>query len=324
MRANRLLNVLMTLQARGRATAMELARDCGVSLRTIYRDIESLSALGIPVYSERGAGGGYRLLDGYRTRLNGLSDREAEALFLTGLSGPARDLGLGAVMATAELKLLAALPASLRAGAERIRATFHLDAPGWFGEAEQPESLPALAGAVWEQRVIRVRYRSWKGQRRRRLEPLGLVLKSGAWYLVGRVDGDARTYRVSRILELEILDERFERPASFDLPAYWEASMQRFHAEWHTGRATVRLSPAGLKLWQVLSSPYVRSAAEIAPQPDESGWHRAVLPVGPPHEACIEFLRLGAEVEVLKPEALRNQVAEAAADIVSLYLDPHK
>lgn len=319
MRANRLLNMLMTLQARGRATAPELAREGGTSLRTVYRDIESLSALGIPVYSERGAGGGYRLLDGYRMRLNGLSSREAEALFMTGLSGPARDLGLGAEMAMAELKLLTALPASLRAEAERIRATFHLDAPSWFNDAEQPECLPTVASAVWEQQVLRIRYQSWKGQRKRRVEPLGLVLKGGAWYLAGRVEDSIRNYRVSRILELEVLEETFERPDAFDLGAYWEKSMRRFHEEWHHRRATVRLSPAGAKLWQVLSAPYLLSQTRIEPEPDESGWHRATLPIGPPHEAHIELLRLGAEVEVLEPEALREQMAATAADMTELY-----
>src|ERR1700712_5183985 len=157
MRASRLLSILMTLQARGRVTAQSLADECAVSLRTIYRDIDALGAAGVPIQSERGAEGGYRLLDGYRTRLNGLSAREAEALFLTGLSGPAADLGLGAAMAAAQLKLLVALPADLRAGAERMRARFHLDAPAWFGEAEQPPNLQLVAGAVWEQQRIQMR-----------------------------------------------------------------------------------------------------------------------------------------------------------------------
>src|SRR5260221_11669649 len=160
MRASRLLSSLTTLQARGLTTAEALAEECGVSLRTIYRDIDALSAAGIPVLSERGAEGGYRLLDGYRTQLNGLSEKEAEALFLTGLSGPAADLGLGAVMAAAQNKLLSAMPAQLRAGAEQMRARFHLDAPAWFAQAERPRHLPLVADAVWMQRLIRIRYQS--------------------------------------------------------------------------------------------------------------------------------------------------------------------
>ncbi|MDB6086329.1 MAG: Helix-turn-helix type 11 domain protein, partial [Gammaproteobacteria bacterium] len=167
MRASRLLTILSALQARGRVTAPELAAECEVSLRTIYRDIEVLGAAGIPVYSERGSEGGYRLLDGYRTQLNGLSAKEAEALFLTGLSGPAADLGIGAVMAAAQNKLLSAIPVRLRAGAQQTRSRFHLDAPAWFAQAERPQHLPLVADAVWTQRLIRIRYRSWKAEKRR-------------------------------------------------------------------------------------------------------------------------------------------------------------
>src|SRR5258708_6277371 len=233
MRASRLLSILTILQARGRVTATELAGECEVSLRTIYRDVDALSAAGIPVYSERGSEGGYRLLDGYRTRLNGLSAKEAAALFMTGLSGPAADLGLGTALVAPQNKLLAPLPAQFRAGAEQMRERFHLDAPAWFAQAEQPAHLPLVAEAVWEQRPLRMRYQSWKAERQRTVEPLGLVLKSGAWYLVGQVDSDARTYRISRILELAILDRCFERPASFDLEAYWRAGTQRLEADRH-------------------------------------------------------------------------------------------
>src|SRR5271154_2403698 len=202
MRASRLLTILTILQARGRVTAPELATECEVSLRSIYRDIDALGAAGIPVYSERGSTGGYRLLDGYRTQLNGLSAKEAEALFMMGFSGLAADLGLGSVMMAAQNKLLSAVPAALRPGAEQMRARFHLDAPAWFAEPEQPSHLQLVAGAVWDQHPIRIRYRSWEAGREGVVEPLGLVLKGGAWYLVGQVDGDVRTYRISRILEM--------------------------------------------------------------------------------------------------------------------------
>ncbi len=192
-----------------------------MSLRTIYRDIDALSAAGIPVYSEHGSEGGYRLLDGYRTRLNGLSAREAEALFMTGLSGPAADLGLGAVMVAAQNKLLSAMPASLRASAEQMRARFHLDAPTWFADAERPAHLQIVAGAVWEQHPIRILYQSWKAEKQRIVEPLGLVLKGGAWYLAGQIDNHVRTYRIARILRITVLDRRFDRPAAFNLEDYW-------------------------------------------------------------------------------------------------------
>ncbi|WP_454622369.1 helix-turn-helix transcriptional regulator [Bradyrhizobium cenepequi] len=319
MRASRLLFILTTLQARGRVTAQALADECEVSVRTIYRDIDALSAAGIPVYSERGSDGGYRLLDSYRVRLNGLSPREAAALFLAGLAGPADDLGLGAVMTVARTKLLAALPQDLRASAERMRTRFHLDAPAWFAEAEQPAHLAAIAEAVWTQGPILIRYQSWKAEKRRRVEPLGIVLKSGAWYLVGRVETSVRTYRISRILELEILREHFERPEAFDLPAYWKAATERLEADLHSVTATVRLSPVGAEMLAAFSPPYVKVRTELEMEAAADGWRTATLPVGRTKQAVVDLLRLGAEIEVLDPPELRDRMAEVAADLARIY-----
>lgn len=319
MRASRLLSILTTLQARQRVTAQALADESEVSLRTVYRDIEALSAAGIPVYSERGSNGGYRLLDGYRVRLNGLSPHEAEALFLSGLSGPLADLGFGAIMAAAQTKLLAALPHDLRTSADRVRSRFHLDAPTWFGEAEQPVYLQQVASAVWLQRPIRIRYQSWKAEKQRRVEPVGIILKGGAWYLAGRVDNSTRTYRVARILDIEVLDEQFERPANFDLAAYWKETTERLESELHPNMATVRLSPTGLQMLEAFSSPYVRTRLTVENQTDGQGWRKVILPVGSVRQAAVEFLRLGAEVEVLEPETLRAKMSEITTALCRLY-----
>ncbi len=318
MRASRLLSILMVLQARGRVTAQALADESEVSLRTIYRDIDALSAAGVPVYSDRGSAGGYRLLDGYRTRLNGLSLDEAKALFLSGLPGPAAALGLGAVMTGAQLKLTAALPADIRPAAERMRACFHLDAPGWFHESEQPAYLQQIAAAVWEQRLIEMRYRSWKAEKERRLAPLGIVLKSGAWYLIGSVDSSARTYRVSRIRELTLLDDVFERPSGFDLATYWNDATQRLEAELHSNRATVRLSPVGFKMLEPLTSAYARSLMEIR-EADADGYRVVVLPVGSLWQASSELLRFGKDVEVLAPSELRDRMGEIIESLHGRY-----
>jgi predicted DNA-binding transcriptional regulator YafY len=304
MRASRLLSILMTLQARGRVTAQSLADECAVSLRTIYRDIDALSAAGVPVHSERGAEGGYRLLDGYRTRLNGMSSQEAEALFLAG----------------AQTKLLAALPAELRSTAERMRSRFHLDAPGWFADADQPANLPLIANAVWEQHPLQIRYQSWKAEKFRRIEPLGIVLKSGAWYVVGRVGTDKRIYRISRILELSMLDETFERPATFDLATYWQDSTQRLSEEMHSSEATLRLSPWGMKMLDAFVSPFARSGAKIGEPDAVDGWCLVTLPVGSIRQACAELLRFGTEAEVLAPPELRAHFAEVAAALHRRYM----
>ena len=320
MRASRLLSILLTLQARGRVTAQSLADECSVSLRTIYRDIDALSAAGVPIHSER-AEGGYRLLDGYRTRLNGLSSQEAESLFLTGLPGPMQALGLGAVMAGAQTKLLAALPVELRSTAERMRSRFHLDAPAWFSDADEPAHLPLIARAVWEQHPLQIRYQSWKAEKFRRIEPLGIVLKGGAWYVVGRVGTDVRIYRISRILELSMLDEMFARPPAFDLATYWQDSTQRLSEEMHASEATLRLSPWGMQMLEAFTSPFARSSAKIGEPDPADGWRTVTLPVGSVRQACAELLRFGTEAEVLGPPELRAHVAEVATALHRRYTE---
>ncbi len=318
MRASRLLNILMVLQARGRVTAQELADTCEVSLRTIYRDIDALSAAEVPVYADRGSAGGYRLLEGYRTRLNGMSPAEAEAVFLSGLPGPAEALGLGATLANAQLKLLTALPPEMRSAAARVRTRFHLDAPGWFHSFETPEHLHKIVRAVWDDRMIEIRYRSWKAEKRRRLAPLGLVLKGGGWYLAGAVDGGVRTYYVGRIRELTLLDTRFERPDGFDLAAYWADSTRRLEAEMHQNSAMVRLSPTGQKMLRALLSPYMHAHLVLGAE-DEQGHRIATIPVGSIWSAASELLRFGPELEVLEPPELRAHMASASRGLSRLY-----
>src|SRR2546423_13951188 len=145
--------------------AAQVAEEVEVSVRTVCRDVGALGAAGVPLYGDGGHAGGYRLLDGYRTRLTGLTADEAESLFLAGAPGPAAELGLGAVLAPAQLKLLAALPQELRSRAGRIPERFHLDAPGWFRDADRTPHLSAVADAVWNQQLIRVRYRRWARER---------------------------------------------------------------------------------------------------------------------------------------------------------------
>jgi predicted DNA-binding transcriptional regulator YafY len=319
MRSSRLLSILMLLQTRGRLTAEVLAEEFEVSVRTIYRDIDALSLSGAPVYADRGPGGGFALLDGYRTRLTGLTDAEAETLFLGGLAGPAAQLGLSEAMGVAQLKLLAALPAERQAAAERIASRFHLDPVGWYRDAEEAARLPALAQAVWTCRRIAVRYDSWKGVVERSLSPLGLILKGGTWYLAALAESaEPRVYRVSNIQALTVSDETFDRPADFDLEAFWAASTRRFEAEIFTGEARLRITRAGLKRLSYLGATQARIAAEaLATLDDETC--EVVVPIESVDHAAADFLRLGIEAQVLEPPDLRERMRRTATELASLY-----
>ncbi len=319
MRASRLINILTTLQARGLVTAETLAAENEVSVRTIYRDIDALSMAGIPVFAERGSDGGYRLLDGYRVRLNGMSPAEAEAMFLSGLPGAAADLGLGALMAGAQKKLTAALPEELRQSAARMQSKFYLDAPAWLAEGEQPLYLQAIADAVWNSKRIRMRYRTWEAEKDRELEPLGIVLKGGAWYMAGRVGEDVRTYRIARILDLVVTEDRFEWPATFDLAGYWTENTRRLEEELYPEEAVIRVSPWGLRMLEHYCPSYVRTRMDISPELDEKGWQTVRLPVATGQIAVMDIMRLGPDAEVLEPEKLRNAVFEAISTLRSFY-----
>ncbi len=318
MRASRLINILTTLQASGHVAATRLAEENEVSLRTIYRDIDALAAAGIPVYSERGPEGGYRLLDGYRVRLNGMSPEEAEALVFSGMSGPAAILGLGSILAAAQNKLVVALPESLRKGAEEMRQRFHLDASAWFDEPEEPPFIREIAEAVWRSLVIRMSYRSWYAEKARISRPIGLILKNGAWYMAALTEGSVRTYRVSRIQTLEVTTESFTRPSDFDLASYWQENAKRLEREMYPELATVRVSERGFHILKGISPAYGRAHMKVS-DPDANGWRTVTLPSGTTEQAIYEFLRLGREVEVLEPSELRKAMADVVRDMVALY-----
>jgi predicted DNA-binding transcriptional regulator YafY len=327
MRASRLLSLLLLLQTRGRMTAGELSERLEVSVRTVYRDVEALSAAGVPVYADRGPAGGYQLLDGYRTRLNGLTAQEASSLFLAGLPGPAAELGLGEVAAAAELKLLAALPPEPRSQARRMRERFHLDVPGWYHAEEETRFLAEAADAVWEQRPIRMTYRRW-GQTvvERTVDPHGLVLKAGTWYLVARAappPGGMRTYRVGRILSLAPLEGYFTRLEDFDLQEYWREWSAQFRDRMYTAEALVRIAPDSVPMLRITLGAAITDAAlaEASP-PDDRGWIRVRLAIESPRHACWQLMRLGATVEVLDPPELRAMMTQAVAELSALYGGP--
>src|SRR5579862_7778104 len=315
MRASRLVSILLLLQARGRLTAAQLAGELEVSVRTIYRDAESLHTAGIPLYGDAGHRGGYQLVDGYRTRLTGLSADEAKALSLSGLPGPAAELGLGSVLAAAQLKIRAALPPALANQVGQVQSRFHLDAATWYGAADEVPFLQAVADAVWRGRALSVRYRRWKEPTDvdRRLEPYGVVLKAGRWYLVA--GPGPRTYRVDQILDLCVLDEEFAVPEGFQLDRYWLAYLADFRAYLHRADALVRVAPTAVALLSQAAAKAVADAGVAEPD----GWIRAVVPIESVERACREFLALGPDIEVLEPPALRTRLAGAARATAALY-----
>jgi predicted DNA-binding transcriptional regulator YafY len=320
MRASRLLNILLLLQTHGRLSAERLAEKTEASVRTIHRDIEELSAAGVPVRAARGAAGGFELLEGWRTRLTGLTPAEAQAMFMAGAPGPAAQLGLGAAAASAQLKMLAALPPEWQADARRVGARFHLDPVGWYRREEQLDYLPAVADAVWNERRLRIRYESWKAVVDRRVEPLGLVLKAGSWYLVATSGNkEARTYRLSNILALQALETSFKRPRGFDLARYWGESIARFEAGLYRASATVRASKLGLSRLRSLSAA-VSEAIDRAPgKRDRKGWSRVTIPIESVEHAASEILRAGAECEVLEPRELRLRITEVVGSLGQIY-----
>jgi predicted DNA-binding transcriptional regulator YafY len=322
MRASRLVQLLLLLQTNGKMTASRLATELEVSVRTIYRDIEALSGAGVPIYAEAGPGGGVRLVDGYRTRLTGLTAEEAEALALSGLPGAASELGLGTVLAAAQLKVDAALPPELRSRAVRMRERFHLDAPGWFAREEPVPHLAALSRAVWEEERVEIRYRKRDGEVKRLLDPLGLVLKAGVWYLVARSGRtrSLRTFRVSRVQAVRLLGEPVQRPDDFDLATHWASASDDFLGSWPKTPVQVRMRDEQLWLVRYVQDPRSTEAAlASASAPDADGWVTLTMQFENLEIAGYELMRLGADLEVLEPLELRTHLAERAAEMVARY-----
>jgi predicted DNA-binding transcriptional regulator YafY len=322
MRASRLLSIQMLLQSRGRMSAQALAEELQVSVRTLHRDIDQLSAAGVPVYAERGRMGGFALLEGWKTTLTGFTPTESQAVFLSGLAGPAAQLGLGAEVKSAQRKLLAALPADWREQAQAVSTRLHLDPADWYRDQEPAPMLQTVAEAVWSERQLAMRYESWNATSSRTVSPLGLVLKAGIWYLVAVAEKSSRTFRVSNILAAEVLNQPVRRPKSFDLAAYWTQSIQRFERELYTGTATVLATPKGLKGLSYLSGAVAKAAAAAPPARRKDGRVRLRIPIESIEHATGQLLRLAPEVEVLGPAALRETTLARIQRIAQMYALP--
>ncbi|QTD44920.1 helix-turn-helix transcriptional regulator [Ottowia testudinis] len=322
MKASRLLSILLLLQAQGRLTAPELARRLEVSVRTILRDVDELSAAGVPLYAERGREGGFQLRAGWSTSLTGLTEAEAHALVLAGLPSAATQLGLGADAASAGRKLLASLGAADRGKASAAAARLHIDPMDWYRAEDEPPWLRPVADAVWRGCCIRVHYQSWRQLQWQVLAPLGLVLKAGVWYLVATRAGEdePRTFRVSSMQAVQLQEDlRVKRKRRFDLATYWRAATQRFEAERAVLQAHVRLSPRA-RVW--LDNTRTRWVAVPRAQPGRGrhkDWLEALLPVESIEQGTCAVLALGDEAEVLGPPPLRAAMQRSVRQLARRY-----
>ncbi len=314
MRADRLLSLALLLQARGAATARALADELGVSVRTVYRDLEALSAAGVPVVTEAGPGGGCRLMDGYRFPLRGLRPDEAEALLILGVPAVLRELGLAGALTAAHRQIR--VTAGLTAG-----ALVHLDMPRWFGGQEEVPCLRDLARALRLGRKLAIRYPP-PDREPRVVGPLGLVNKAGTWYLVahsGAGAGDVRVFRAGRVSAARVLPEPVERPAGFELAAFWARWSAEFEAS--RPRLEVRLaaSPDALAAFSEVFGPAAAAALEAAEPPGQDGWRVVTLSFEHERAAVHRLAGFGDQVEVLDPPAVRAALLATAREILGRY-----
>jgi predicted DNA-binding transcriptional regulator YafY len=309
VRADRLLSILLLLQANGRMSAGALAERLEVSRRTVYRDLDALGSAGVPVVTDRGPQGGASLLGGFRTDLTGLTEVELEALMtFGGQGGPAGELGLRAELDQASRKLRTAAGRD-RGG--RLQERVLIDGERWWRTGRVPPHLARVQDALWSDRRLRLRYRRAIDRVvERTVEPYGLVCKAGVWYLLAGVDGQPRVYRISRIVDAELTDESFERPPGFDLRAAWEARVTGFRGEPHPVRVTVRVGPAASEL-------FTRLVGEQALRSTDGDL--AVLELPGPEAAAGMLAHFGDAIEVLEPGDLRARLAGIGRQLADLY-----
>ena len=321
MRADRLLSLLMLLQARGRMTAKALSEELEVSERTIYRDMEALSMAGVPLYSEAGPEGGFALLDGYRTTLTGLTDGEVRALFMLSIPAPLAELGVSRELRSALLKLSAALPDARRQDEEQVRQRFHLDSTWWHQGEDSVPHLQTIHQAVLQDHQLDLKYRPMPTvEIEQRVDPYGLVAKAGVWHLVCARNGRVRVHCVSDLLDARMMDETFERPAQFDLAAFWRTwrvEREKSHAAYPV---LVRVAP-NFSPWLPMYFDHIREKIAQAVPPDAEGWITLELDFESLEAARDRILGLGRGVEVLKPPALRKSILDYATQIVALYAE---
>ena len=325
MRADRLLSLVLLLEARGRATAQAIAAELEVSVRTVYRDLDALAAAGVPVRTESGPGGGCRLMEGYRFPLRGLRPDEAEALLILGVPGVLRELGLDRALDAAQRHIRITTADRENEGGA---ALVHLDMPRWFGGQEEVPCLRDLARALRARQRLAIRYLPRDGvadARPRVVGPLGLVNKAGLWYLVASSAGGVRdrpgvrVFRVARIASARVLAEPFERPPGFDLAAFWRRWSAEFEASRPRIPVTLRASPGALAAFGEIFGQVAEPALAAALPPDEDGWRVVMLSFEHERAAVGRLAGFGDQVEVVSPPSVRAGLVATARQILRRY-----
>ena len=314
MRADRLLSIMLILQAQGKTTTSALAEKLEVSRRTILRDIDALSVAGVPVHAEAGHGGGVYLDQHYRVSLTGLNEAEVRALFVSKQAGPLADVGLGRAAEDTLLKLFAALPSLHRREVERIQQRILLDPAAWWPQGEPLSHLETLQTAVFEDHRVQVRYERGDGQIVERiLEPYSLVAKAGLWYVIARREGELRTYRASRFIAVEPLHERFERDAAFDLTTYWQTQVNAFIDNLPSFAFTLQLDATRLRLLRL----YAEGGYVVRDTSPDGAVLIVDVRLTSLEEACMLVLGLGTDAEIIEPDELRKAVLLQAHRVVT-------
>ena len=320
MRADRLMSLVLLLQARGHATAKAIAAELEVSVRTVYRDLEALAAAGVPVLTESGPGGGCRLLEGYRFPLRGLRPDEAEALLILGVPAVLRELGLDRALDAAQRQI------QVTAGGPEVGTAVlvHLDMPRWFGGQEDLPCLRDVAQALRSGQQLALRYlpRDESGDAAPRVVgPLGLVNKAGLWYLAASVDDlpAVRVFQAARIASARVLAEPFERPAGFELAAFWRQWSAEFEASRPRLPVTLRASPRALAVFGEIFGPAAGPALAAGLPPDEEGWRVVTLSFEHEQAAAGRLAGFGDQVEVLAPASVRAGLVATARQILWRY-----
>jgi len=303
MRADRLLSTLLLLQAHGRLSGRDLADRLEVSARTVHRDMEALSAAGVPVFALRGSRGGWRLDEDWSTQVPALEEAELRALLMA-QPRVIGDTRLAAAAERAMAKLMAALPLPMRARAALMRQRLYVDTTAWRGSIENVSMLPVVQEAVARDRKLKMKYRKEGSELVERVvDPLGLVAKGSTWYMVAHTPKGLRTFRVSRMEKAALLDQPVRRPTDFDLAAFWKTSTQQFQQAWARYETTLRLEPR--------AAGWVRMCRIVSPAakfPDPDGWVRLKIQFESEEEARFVVMGLGHRVEVIEPVALREKL----------------